>query len=310
LTQSFRLAHFSDPHLGPLPRPRLRELAGKRALGYANWRRHRHEGHRPEVLADLVLHLKAQAPDHVALTGDLVNIALASEFGDALTWLGELGSPAWVSVVPGNHDAYVAGALNRALGAWSAYVAGDETPMGAEGKDWTFPFVRRRGPLGIVGVSSAVATGFFLATGFVGEEQIMRVREALRLLGREGRFRVVLIHHPPSSKATSWHKRLIDARAVRLAIEEAGAELVLHGHTHRSTVAWLGRRTRAVPVVGIASASATGPLVKEPAAYNLFCITGDPGRWRIALETYAVPSEEAPLVLARRIEALEPAPSR
>ena len=29
----FRLAHLSDPHVGPLPRPRLRELVGKRVTG-------------------------------------------------------------------------------------------------------------------------------------------------------------------------------------------------------------------------------------------------------------------------------------
>ena len=34
----FRLAHLSDPHLGPLPPVRLRELMNKRLTGYANWR--------------------------------------------------------------------------------------------------------------------------------------------------------------------------------------------------------------------------------------------------------------------------------
>ena len=29
---SFVLAHLSDPHLGPMPRPRLRELAGAHAI--------------------------------------------------------------------------------------------------------------------------------------------------------------------------------------------------------------------------------------------------------------------------------------
>jgi hypothetical protein len=30
---AFTLAHLSDPHLPPLPAPKLSELAGKRALG-------------------------------------------------------------------------------------------------------------------------------------------------------------------------------------------------------------------------------------------------------------------------------------
>jgi hypothetical protein len=37
LMAAFTLAHLSDPHLPPLPSPRLWELAGKRAFGYFNW---------------------------------------------------------------------------------------------------------------------------------------------------------------------------------------------------------------------------------------------------------------------------------
>ena len=43
----FVLAHLSDPHLGPVPTPRLAELAGKRALGFLNWHRKRRAIHRP-----------------------------------------------------------------------------------------------------------------------------------------------------------------------------------------------------------------------------------------------------------------------
>src|SRR5579884_4156968 len=104
---AFTLAHFSDPHLPPLPRPRLSELAGKRALGYLNWTRNRHKYHRREALDALIGDLKAQAPDHVAVTGDLTNLALPAEFAPAARWLQSLGSPAEVTAIPGNHDAYV-----------------------------------------------------------------------------------------------------------------------------------------------------------------------------------------------------------
>src|SRR5919197_405219 len=76
----FVLAHLSDPHLGPLPRPRLAELAGKRAAGFFNWRRKRHRIHRAEVLARVTADLKAHTADHIAVTGDLVNISLAGEY--------------------------------------------------------------------------------------------------------------------------------------------------------------------------------------------------------------------------------------
>ena len=71
---AFTLAHLSDPHLAPLPAPRWRDLAGKRALGYLNWTRNRHKDQRREVLDALVADMQAQRPDHIAVTGDLVNI--------------------------------------------------------------------------------------------------------------------------------------------------------------------------------------------------------------------------------------------
>ena len=76
---AFTLAHLSDPHLPPLPAARLRDLASKRALGYLNWTRNRHKYHRREVLDALVADIRAQAPDHIAVTGDLVNLALEAE---------------------------------------------------------------------------------------------------------------------------------------------------------------------------------------------------------------------------------------
>src|SRR4051812_10050664 len=59
---AFLLGHLSDPHLAPLPQPRLVDLLGKRAIGYVNWRRRRHLVHRIDILARIVEHLQAFAP--------------------------------------------------------------------------------------------------------------------------------------------------------------------------------------------------------------------------------------------------------
>src|SRR3954469_10760285 len=103
---AFTLAHLSDPHLAPLPEPGWRALVGKRAFGYLNWTRNRQKFYRREALDTLVKDLQAQRPDHIAITGDLVNIALQAEFAPARTWLQSLGTPEHVTVIPGNHDAY------------------------------------------------------------------------------------------------------------------------------------------------------------------------------------------------------------
>ena len=104
---AFKLAHLSDPHLPPLPKARLTELAGKRAFGYLNWTRNRRKYYRREVLDALVSDMQAQAPDHIAVTGDLVNLALEAEFAPARQWLTSVGEPHLVTAIPGNHDAYV-----------------------------------------------------------------------------------------------------------------------------------------------------------------------------------------------------------
>ena len=101
----FRLAHLSDIHLGPLPDLAYRDLMTKRITGYINWRRNRaanlHEG----VIDSIVDDMKAAQPDHVAVSGDLMNLALSGEIELSKLWLETLGEPRDVSVVPGNHDA-------------------------------------------------------------------------------------------------------------------------------------------------------------------------------------------------------------
>jgi len=149
----FTLAHLSDPHLPPLPPARLRDLAGKRALGYLNWTRNRHKYHRREVLDALVADVQAQRPDHIAVTGDLVNLALNTEFAPAQAWLESVGTPEHVTVIPGNHDAYVRATQHRFADSFGDYLRGDAETDGA-----SFPFLRRRGPLALIGMSSAVPT--------------------------------------------------------------------------------------------------------------------------------------------------------
>src|ERR1051326_8250615 len=89
----FVLAPLPAPHLGPIPTPRARELASKRGLGFINWYRGRHAVHRPEVLALVERDIAARHVDHIAVTGDLVNLALAAEFAAAHHRLLPLLSP-------------------------------------------------------------------------------------------------------------------------------------------------------------------------------------------------------------------------
>jgi 3',5'-cyclic AMP phosphodiesterase CpdA len=274
---AFTLAHLSDPHLAPLPAPSLRELIGKRATGYLHWTRTRHKIHRREVLDALVADLRAQRPDHIAVTGDLVNIALEAEFAPARAWLESVGTAEHVTVVPGNHDAYARTTQGRFAEIWRDYLRGD----GALTADpITFPFLRQRGPLALIGVSSAVPTPPFMATGWLGQAQRDVLDRILSELSAEPVFRVLLIHHPLRSEKGSRHKRLTDSDELLALLKRYGVELILHGHDHIHSTMWFDGPRGRIPAVGVPSASAIAHGHYPAAAYNLFSIDGDGEAWR------------------------------
>ncbi|MVA17804.1 metallophosphoesterase [Agrobacterium vitis] len=293
----FKLAHISDIHLGPMPHLTFRELASKRITGYVNWHRNRAKHMVSGTLEALVADIHAKAPDHLTVTGDLVNLASGLEINKAAEWLRTVGPPATTSVVPGNHDAYVPGAHEKAMHAWYDYVRGDTDPdiWRKDFKLW--PTFRRRGPVGLIGCSTSIATPPFSASGYFSSRQARETAQLLRQAGEEGLFRVVLIHHPPVRGAASQHKRMIGIRRFAAAISLGGAELVLHGHTHLNTLNWLHNRHGRVPVAGIASAS-QGPGSKKPqAAYNLFSISGASGAWVLDWERYALTGDTSEVSL-------------
>jgi 3',5'-cyclic AMP phosphodiesterase CpdA len=274
---AFTLAHLSDPHLAPLPAPGLRELAGKRALGYLNWTRNRRKVHRREVLDGLVADMQAQRPDHIAITGDLVNIALEAEFALARAWLESVGSPEHVTVVPGNHDAYVPATQHRLAEICGDYLRGDGALTASP---VTFPFLRRRGPLALIGVSSAVPTPPLMATGWLGQTQLDALDRILSQLSAAQAFRVLLIHHPLHSEKGSRHKRLTDSEELLALLKRHGVELILHGHDHAHSTMWFDGPRGRIPAIGVPSASAIAHGHTPAAAYNLFSIEREGERWR------------------------------
>jgi 3',5'-cyclic AMP phosphodiesterase CpdA len=274
LMAAFTLAHLSDPHLPPLPAPRLRDLVGKRAFGYLNWKRNRKNVHKRDVLDALVWDMQAQAPDHIAITGDLVNLALEAEFAPSRAWLERVGTPDRVTVIPGNHDAYVRATRHRFAEAWGNYLSGDEALAGGP----AFPYLRRRGPLALVGVSTAVPTPPLMATGRLGREQLDALERMLTRLSTEQAFRVLLIHHPLRSH--SRIKRLTDSSDLLAILRRHGVELILHGHDHIHSTIWVDGPAGSIPVIGVPSASAVAHGRYPAAAYNLFSVERDGGTWR------------------------------
>jgi 3',5'-cyclic AMP phosphodiesterase CpdA len=273
-------AHLSDPHLTTLRGVRWRQLLNKRLLGYLSWRRRRNAQHSTEVLDALLDDLSHTRPEHVVITGDLTHVGLPEEFRQARCWLERLGASDAVTVIPGNHDAYVRTAWDSTWAHWQPYMQSDPAWRPASAAAM-FPTLRVRNGVALIGVSSAVATAPLLATGCVGAPQRERFAQLLRDTGRSGLFRLVLLHHSPCVEDEKWRRRLTDGRALCDILCREGAELVLHGHGHLNSESAVSCAGGDIPVFGIPSASAVSDRPGRRAQYYLYRVERDAGHWRV-----------------------------
>jgi 3',5'-cyclic AMP phosphodiesterase CpdA len=280
----FSFAHLSDLHLPLGGRPPLAQLLGKRGLSWLSWTRSRRFIHRPEILAAVMADIEARGVDHVVISGDLVNLALPEEFAAARDWLKRAGGPDRITVAPGNHDALVPIDWNAGLGLWAEWMSDDRRPNAPDAP--AFPFVRERGGLAMIGVSTAVPTAPGLATGEVGPEQLQALKAELLRLGAEGRFRIVVLHHPITEGAVSARKALTDRAALRALLAEVGCELVLHGHSHHASMETVQGPAGPIPVLGAPSASSDPRAKGEPAGWRRVAVASEgEGRWAVEVET-------------------------
>ncbi len=256
-----RLAHCSDLHLLSHDGARWLDLANKRWIGAMNLLSNRSRHYHVAAFEAMVDDLNAAGVDHVLCTGDVTNLALRQEFEFARARFDRLAlGPAHVTVIPGNHDAYVAEGVPLFAELFAPYAATDDgwawTEADRDGKadDLHWPIVRLRGEIALIGVSTSRATPWFTAYGRIGAGQLARLRRVLTDERLRGKVRLVAIHHPPAGKrAQNRIRGLRDHAAFAAVIAETGAELIVHGHEHRDMHETLASPTGPVPVHGIAS---------------------------------------------------------
>ncbi|MEO0495929.1 MAG: metallophosphoesterase [Pseudomonadota bacterium] len=294
-----RFCHLSDIHLPSMPEPAPGELRGKRRTGWANWQRKRRHESSQDLLDALVERARQEMPDHWAVTGDLVNIALEAEMQNAAKWLDALAPPENVSLVCGNHDAYVSGSLARAAKLWGPWLNAQSTPFNKAPDNWKafddlYPMVQRVGDVAIISVNTGKPTAPFRATGAASIAQLARLKKLLTKLGEDGLFRLVLLHHPPFPKATHRHKRMIGAGHFRKIISDAGAELILHGHTHLDTIEHIRGSMGQVPCLCVPAAAFVPGHKRPPAAFNRLNIDREGTAWKTELARIGVARDAAP----------------
>jgi 3',5'-cyclic AMP phosphodiesterase CpdA len=274
---AYTIAHLSDLHVTPVRVKNPLVLFNKRILGWLSWTLRRQQLYRPEILQTLITDLHQQPYDSVVVTGDIANVSLEDEFSAAMPWLQKLGSPENVFIIPGNHDAYISLSYDRSWKHWQAYLQSDEERRenGLPHDGITFPTVRIREPVVMIGVNSAFPPAAWnAANGTVGPRQLERLERLLQHFAATNLCRVVLIHHPPD-EAIESRRRLTDTVAFCDVLRRAGAEIVLHGHLHKTVRRAIPGPHGPIPIIGVRSSSAVGHRPKRRAQYHLYRIERD-----------------------------------
>ena len=78
-----------------------------------------------------------------------------------------------------------------------------------------FPYLRVRGEIAMIGLTSGVPTGPLMATGRLGRAQLDAFADLLVETGSRDLARVVLIHHPPLARGAPPLRGLTDAARSR-----------------------------------------------------------------------------------------------
>jgi 3',5'-cyclic AMP phosphodiesterase CpdA len=177
---------------------------------------------RPESVEALGRLIETTRPELVIASGDLTHRGLRSQHERAAEFLHGLGLP--LVAIPGNHDIPYT-FPKRFTKPWLEFERlWDETEP-----------VYRSDSLIVVGLNSV--RPWRHQSGRLRPKQIDHTRRLLREAA-DGTFRIVTFHHHLLGAPWRSRKRPVAKRNVVLAgLVDAGAELILAGHIHQSTIA-------------------------------------------------------------------------
>ena len=276
----FRIAHLSDLHvLSAAGVEWRRMLFNKRMTGYANLLLHRGRVYRRDYLRAVLAAAVVEA-DHVVVTGDITNLSLESEYEAARALLREVAQSVEVSVVPGNHDIYLPSVhrQGRFPHHFAGFLDSDLPQFARDLPAGAFPYVKLRGPVAIIGLSSAVPRPPFVSAGYLGELQLTALADLLAHPEVARRMPVVLVHHPPvDARWTIMRLRdgLVDAASLRRMLQGLSRGLILYGHTHVRVRCRLPTASGSLDVVSASGAALDHPNDAVRAGFNRYEFADD-----------------------------------
>jgi 3',5'-cyclic AMP phosphodiesterase CpdA len=214
------ILHISDVHFGP--------------------------DHQPDRATGLLQMVEERRPDAVILSGDLTQRAKPQQFRQARAFVDRISAP--LLAVPGNHDVPFYRFWERLA-----------SPLGAYKKHFSPELEPQLRLPGLIAVGINTAFSWTLTRGRVARRRLPQTVSRFADLP-PSIFRLAVVHHhlvpPPTHDAppVAWGA----ARALH-DLSEAGVDLVLAGHLHRSFVAQAVRPSspRGAPMIVLHAGTAT-----------------------------------------------------
>jgi 3',5'-cyclic AMP phosphodiesterase CpdA len=220
--------------------------------------------HDTAVVEALLASLGEQAPDLVAVCGDLTQRARQVEFIEARRFLDRIVQPKLV--VPGNHDVPLYGLHRRLLAPFAKY----DRHIASAGVGAFFS----DGDIAVLGLNTARRLTF--KNGRVSHEQMAEIRTAFAHAPASV-TKVVVTHHPLGVPTGAAPVELAGRSVLALqAIAVSGVHLLLSGHHHHAASGGIDVETALHGSVLIVHAgTATSSRVRgEGNTYNMLSIDG------------------------------------
>ena len=231
-----KIGHLSDLHIFALEDRSPARFLNKRLLGAANLVMHRHKAHSPQVVSAAIALLESIQVDHIAISGDLTNLALEEEFRAAATVIaGISGAKQRVSVVPGNHDYYIPSvSKERPFERFFGMYQRSDLPGYA--LETGYPFCKFLGDeVALIGLNTGIPSLPMFAVGEVDGRELRALEALLDDPEVKRRFTVVMLHHPLlpfEHSKIEYTRRLRNAEDVLSLLRWKNVDLAIHGHNH------------------------------------------------------------------------------
>jgi 3',5'-cyclic AMP phosphodiesterase CpdA len=276
----FRLAHISDLHLFNLRSIKLSKFLSRRIIGALNLLVSR-QSHSEIALKALVSSLEKENCDHVIITGDVSNFALDEEFEFIRGTFADFWKYEKLTILPGNHDFYTAGAFKtRRFEKNFAGILGERDVHGS-----LFPVIKNLKEVIIACLNSTMLSLPVLSCGRVPEDQLGKLKEVSRTR-KANTCLIVALHHNLHRRSffSEVTGRLLNREQVMKTLAEAHADLILHGHSHTGQAYFIKHGGSVIPVICAGSATY---LSKDPvrnARYNIYTVEN--GSFRSQTKVY------------------------